>query len=92
KPNYYFFHIKDYNGSHVVIFSSNPNENQINYAAELALFLSHKENGEVLLADVHDVKKANKLGKVNILKFETILINSYDEQKIKEKLKEAKKL
>lgn len=82
KKDYYYFHVKDYSGSHVIIFSNKPNKETIKIAAELSLFLSHQDLGEVYIADVKDVKKANNIGKVNILKYKTITINSYDKDKI----------
>lgn len=78
KKDYYFFHIQNYSGAHVVISSSDPDQSLIQLAAEICLYLSNKESGDVLLADVKDVKKAENIGQVKINKFETIHIKSYD--------------
>ena len=76
KKDYYYLHIKDHSGSHVVIFSNNPSKEAILVASEIALILSKLDNGEVYLADVKDVKKGDRIGEVNILKYETITLHS----------------
>ena len=43
-PSDWFFHIKDYPGSHVVIANENPSESQILLAGEMCLVLSNKNN------------------------------------------------
>lgn len=83
KKNYYYFHCKDYHGSHVIAFSSNPDKDVIRLCCELALYLSSLKCGEVILSDVKDVKKTPVRGLVNILKYNTIEIKSYDEELIK---------
>ena len=91
KKDYYYLHIKDYHGAHVVIFDNNPNPNIIKIAAELALFLSNKDSGDIQLADVADVKKTNIKGKVLINKYELITINSYNKSEIVNLLKSSKR-
>ena len=69
-----FFHVKDYPGAHVILFDSN-NKDMVTMACELALYLSHLDNGTVMIAKRKDVKKnPNKIGLVNILKYETLVI------------------
>lgn len=69
-----FFHVKDYPGSHVILFNSNDMDMKV-LACELALYLSHLDNGTVMIAKKKDVKKnPNKIGLVNILKYETLVI------------------
>ena len=91
KKDYYYLHIKDYHGAHVVIFDNNPDPNIIKIAAELALFLSNKDSGDIQLADVADVKKTNIKGKVLINKYELITINSYNKSEIVNLLKSSKR-
>lgn len=79
RKNDYFLHTKDSSGSHVVIFSNNPSKDVIQTAAEIALILSNLESGDIYLADVKDVKKADTVGKVNILKYQTIYLNKVEE-------------
>ena len=69
-----FFHVKDYPGSHVILFDSQK-EDMKRLACELALYLSHLDNGTVMIAKKNDVKKnPNKIGLVNILRYETLVI------------------
>jgi predicted ribosome quality control (RQC) complex YloA/Tae2 family protein len=91
KSNYYYFHVKDYHGSHVIIFSPNPSKECIQKACEIALFLSHLTTGDVLLADVKDVKKASHPGLVNILKYQTIHISSFINEEIKSLIEQAER-
>ena len=91
KKDYYYLHIKDYHGAHVVIFDNNPSPKIIKIAAELALFLSNKESGDVQLADVIDVKKTSTKGKVLINKYELITINHYQKAEIENLLKNSKR-
>ena len=69
-----FFHVKDYPGSHVILFDSQKEEMK-RLSCELALYLSHLDNGTVMIAKKKDVKKnPNKIGLVNILRYETLVI------------------
>ena len=70
-----FFHVKDHPGAHVVILSGQNSDETKTVAAELALFLSHLEDGEVLIAPRHLVKKnREKTGLVNILEYTTVTL------------------
>ena len=70
-----FFHVKDYPGSHVAILDGREDSESVLTACELALFLSHLESGEVMLTPKKNVKKnPEKIGLVNILKYETLNI------------------
>lgn len=71
----YFVHIKDYSGAHILIYSNNPTDKEIEIALELALILSNKEDGDVYYTNIKNVKKTQVLGKVNLLKYETYHIN-----------------
>ncbi len=75
KPNDLFLHIKDYPGSHVVILDGRSGDPEKLFAAELALFLSGKDSGDVMITPRKYVKKnSNKLGLVNVLKYQTITL------------------
>ena len=91
KKDHYFLHIKDYHGAHIVIFDNNPSAKLIKIAAELALFFSNKESGDIQLADIGDVKKTNVKGKVLINKYELITINSYKKGDIQDIIKNSKR-
>lgn len=67
-----FIHVKDFPGSHVVVLDGKDNENVMTTAMEIALYLSHLSDGTVMIAKRKDVKKnPNRIGLVNILKYET---------------------
>lgn len=87
--NYYFIHVKDNHGSHVVIFSNDPCKEVIQKACEIALYLSKMSCGDLMLADIKDVKKANVTGLVNVLKYQTVTIKSYDSNEIDKLLKQS---
>ena len=74
-----YLHTANYHGAHVVIFNEDPNKEIILLASEIALILSNLESGEIYIADVKDVKKGDSLGQVNLLKYETITLNSVRE-------------
>ncbi len=75
-----FFHVKDYAGSHVVVFSSNPDEPTIRFAANLAAYYSKARFSSSVPIDytlIKYVKKhpANKPGMVILKEFKTIYID-----------------
>ncbi|MCR4879694.1 MAG: NFACT RNA binding domain-containing protein, partial [Bacilli bacterium] len=71
----YFFHIKDYAGSHVVILKNNPNDKDKENAAMLALALSNKEAGEVQMAQIKNIKKGQFIGQVIFSSYSVVRIN-----------------
>jgi len=76
QPLDWFFHIKDYPGSHVVINSSSPTDDQMLIAGEMCLILSNKTSGEINFAQVKEVKKSPKVGQVNILHSKALTIKN----------------
>lgn len=77
KNNNYFLHIKDGSGAHVVIFDEAPDNEIIECACELALYLSNRNDGDVYFTKIKNVKKTSTLGLVNLLKYETYHINKF---------------
>lgn len=72
-PRDLFFHVKDYPGAHVAILDGGRDDEAKRTAAELALYLSHLESGDVMVAERRYVKRnPNRTGLVNILRYETI--------------------
>ncbi|MGX7068244.1 Rqc2 family fibronectin-binding protein [Gemella bergeri] len=59
--NYLWFHAKDIPGSHVVIFSSNPDEETINIAANLAGYYSKFKNEINIDVDMTLIKNVKKI-------------------------------
>jgi len=87
KNPHYFLHIKNDRGAHVIIFDDNPSSNVKTCAAEIALLLSKKSDGDVNITKKSEVKKANLPGLVKLDHYQTIHINkirSETEQKLKE--------
>lgn len=77
-----FLHIHGEPGAHIVIASENPSKDDLLIAAEIALILSHKNDGDVDYALVKDVKKGSKLGLVILKKYQTIHLNKIRQETI----------
>ena len=90
-PNYEYFHIANYSGSHVVILKDNPTDEDRLVASELALILSKKEDGDIFTTKIKNVKKGDSLGKVNLRNHTIIHLNKVREE-TKELIYTAKKL
>ena len=72
----WFFHIKDYHGSHVIVCSESPTKEVILSACEIALILSGKDCGEVQSTQVKNIKKGSVLGQALLTSYETYNINN----------------
>ena len=86
-----YLHVSSYHGAHVIIFNNDPSKEIILVASEIALLLSNLESGDIYIADVKDVKKGEELGKVNLLKYQTITLHEVRES-TKQLLKEQKRI
>lgn len=80
KPNYLWFHAKDYHGAHLVINSDKPSEEAIRMCANLAAYFSQGRLSSSVPVDyclVKDVKKikGGKAGFVTIRNYKTIYID-----------------
>ncbi len=71
-----FIHLADYHGSHVVIFEQNPSDELLLTASEIALLLAGKEEGELQVAKIKDIKKGPEKGLVLLNKYSTITLKS----------------
>ncbi len=91
KPNYYFLHVKDKPGSHVIIFDENPSKHVIELAASIALINSNMEDGEVQFTKKRNVKKINSFGKVSLSNYESFFIRNIDDN-LKKMVKNVKKI
>lgn len=69
-----YLHIKDYHGSHVIIFSDNLNNELLLTASEIALLLSQKEEGSIIYTKVKNVKKTETSGKVTFTNYQEITL------------------
>lgn len=61
RKNYLWFHAKDVPGSHVVIFSNNPDEETINVAAQLAAYFSKLKQEDIVPVDMTFIKNVKKI-------------------------------
>ena len=91
QPHHLYFHIANYTGSHVVILKDNPNNEEILIAAEMALILSKKNDGDILYTEIKNVKKGDHLGLVNLRTHQSIHLDNVRES-TKELLLNAKKM
>jgi predicted ribosome quality control (RQC) complex YloA/Tae2 family protein len=71
----WYLHIKDYHGAHIIIKDANPSNEVKLVAAELALILSNKSAGEIMITNMKNVKKGHALGEANLLNYSTIVLN-----------------
>ena len=71
-----FLHIKDEHGSHVVIASSNPSNEVILTACEIALLLSGKEEGEIQSTEIKNIKKGSFVGQAILTSYKSYIIKS----------------
>lgn len=71
-----FLHIDKAHGPHIIIFKTNPSDDDIQFACELALYLAKKLDGNVIYTLVSDLRKTKNLGQVRLLKYETYHINN----------------
>ena len=90
KDNDLFFHVKDYPGSHVILFG-NEDDSSILLSCELALYLSHLDSGEVMVTKKKFVKKnSQKIGLVKIKSYNSYTIKNIRKESLslfKEKCK-----
>ena len=71
-----FIHVADQHASHVVIFDNNPDNEALLVGCEIALLLSGKEDGEIQVAKIKDIKKGPEKGLVLLNKYQTINLKS----------------
>ena len=77
-----YLHIKDYHGAHVIIHHNNPSNEVKLVASELALILSNKSAGDVMITNMKNVKKGHALGEANLLSYSVITLNKVREDTI----------
>ena len=90
QKDYTFIHLKDYSASHVVIFSSDVNKDLLLVGLEIALLLSGRNDGDLQVAKIKDIKKGHKLGEVILNNYQTYTLKSIRSSS-KELLKEQRR-
>ena len=78
--DFYWFHIKDIPGAHIVLCNVKPTENEIIFASEIALIASKVTTAEVTYTKKKNVKRGHKLGEAIIKNYSTIKLNSVREE------------
>lgn len=86
----YFVHINKDHGPHVIIFDSNPDNEIIQLAGEIAIYLAKKVDGDVVFAKVRTIKKMSAPGKVKLSKYVTYRINRFTND-VKSLIEDAKR-
>ncbi len=79
KKEQFYFHIKDYHGSHVLIANEAPTKEMILTAAEMCLILSNKTSGDVQYTRIKNIKKGPELGLALLNTYELITLHSIRE-------------
>ena len=78
--DFIWMHIKNLSGSHLVICSRKPTENELLTAAEFSLLCSHQKVGEIVYTKKKNVRRGHTLGEAIIKNQQTIKLNSIREE------------
>ena len=78
-----FFHVKNQHGSHVILSGLNPDNDVKLLASEVALLLSGKEDGEVQMTLVKNIKKGSFLGQALFTSYESFMIRDIRKSTLK---------
>ena len=77
-----WMHIKDKSGSHIVIATLKPTDDQLLFGAELSLYLSKEKTGEVQYTRKKNIRRGHSLGEAIVKNYSTIKINNIRERSI----------
>ena len=80
--DYVWLHIKNISGSHIVICSHKPTENELLFACEIALLCSHQKAGEIVYTKKKNVRRGHTLGEAIIKNQTTIKLNKIREETV----------
>ena len=75
-------HIKEQSGSHIVIASLKPTEDQLLFACELALYLSKMKAGEVQYTRKKNIRRGHSLGEAIVKNYSSVKLNNIRERSI----------
>ena len=95
-----YLHIANNHGSHVVIFlndddrqNNDVDDKTLNFALNLVLYLSKKNDGTIYVAKIKDVKKGQTPGLANLIKYESYFVKAnIDLKEIESLVKNEKRL
>lgn len=71
-----WFHVLNHPGAHVLIKKSNPTDEDLVTAAEVALLCSNLDRGEVMYAERKDISRGASKGEAHVKKYQTIYISA----------------
>ena len=77
-----WMHIKDRSGAHIVVASLKPTEDQLLFAAELALHQSKVKAGEVEYTRKKNIRRGHVLGEAIVKNYSVIKINNIRERSL----------
>lgn len=70
-----YLHIKDFHGPHVILFTPSPSDDELLFAAEVALYFANKSLGEVYYCKRGNVKKVpGQRGLTTLTSYHTLTI------------------
>ena len=95
-----YLHIANNHGSHVVIFlndddrqNNDVDDKTLNFALNLVLYLSKKNDGTIYVTKIKDVKKGQTPGLANLIKYESYFVKAnIDLKEIESLVKNEKRL
>lgn len=79
KKDYWYFHIKDTHGSHVVIALENPDNETRLIASEICLILANKKDGEIYTTQIGNIKKGASEGLALLKSYKSIYLHDIRE-------------
>ena len=77
-----WFHISELSGSHIVIASEKPTDNEILFACELALYQSKQKAGRITYTQKKNVRRGHTLGEAIVKNYKTVKLNSIRDESI----------
>ncbi len=77
---FYWLHIKNLSGSHIVIANKKPTNKEIQLASELACILSKVNDGTVSITKKKNVRRGKVLGEAILKNYSSIKINRISEE------------
>lgn len=72
---FYWFHVKNNSGSHLLLCKIDPNDSDLRLASEITLLASGLNDGEVAFTKKKNVRKGNKLGLAILLEYQSVYIS-----------------
>lgn len=77
---FYYLHIKDKSGSHIIIANKKPTEKELIIASNIALISSYVTTGEIIYTKKKNVRRGKTLGEAILKNYSTIKINNLEEE------------